>query len=125
MAAIKFEEVKRTLHNIRNKCLPPPPKNAMQINDVFAMQNVFEEFGVSKHTHKHPFFKHAFECNDFSQTTIDLIDTNIPIANRRYLMDATFKVVPFSVFKQLLVVYVEYLDKVFISFVHTCVYVCF
>lgn len=80
------------------------------------MQNVYEEFGMTKHDAKLPFFKHAFANDKFSycvfasETIIGFIKT-IPDGDRRYLMDATFKVVPFSVFTQLLVIHIEYLDK--------------
>lgn len=66
MAGNKFEEVKRTLHNIRNKFLPPSSKNAIEINNVFEMENVYEEFGLSTHDEKLSFFKHTFSDDDFS-----------------------------------------------------------
>lgn len=47
-----------------------------------------------------------------SETIIDLIKKNIDPDRRKYMLDGTFKIVPIGVFKQLLILYVEYHDAV-------------
>lgn len=69
-----------------------------------------------------PFFKHAYECKEFaygifaSDKSIDLMKTHIPPIKRKLLIDATFKVCPDSIFKQLLIIYVEYFTDVGIKY---------
>lgn len=72
-----------------------------------------------------PFYETAFECKDFaycifaSDNIIDGIQKHIPIEKRKYLMDATFKICPFGVFNQFLIVYIEHLEEVhFLNFAH-------
>lgn len=43
---------------------------------------------------------------------MDAIKANIDVSKRRYLIDATFKVVPEGPYYQFLVIYVEYVQKV-------------
>lgn len=115
---MKFSAIQRTLQAIRSSTIPPTPKTAEEINQVYMNPAVLDEFGKSYHTEPKTFFKTAYECKGFSycifasETNMGYITENIPVQNRRYLMDATFKIVPDCAFNQLLIVYVEYLDKV-------------
>ena len=43
---------------------------------------------------------------------IQNIINNIRVNDRQYLMDATFKVCPNGEFKQLLIIYIEYIESV-------------
>lgn len=116
--SVKFSEIQRTLQAIRSSTIPPTPKTADDINKAYVNSAIFDEFGKSLHTEPKDFFKTAYECKSFSycifasETNIGYITENIAVQNRRYLMDATFKIVPDCSFNQLLIVYVEYLDKV-------------
>lgn len=64
------------------------------------------------------FFYLTFSSKEFgyvlfvSETTVDAIKANIDVSKRRYLIDATFKVVPEGPYYQFLVIYVEYVQKV-------------
>lgn len=81
-----------------------------------------KNYGMTKHDNidmpSTPFYKQTYECKEFSycifasDNIINGIISNIPIDRRHYLMDATFKVVPFSPFRQLLIIYVEYRSNV-------------
>lgn len=48
-----------------------------------------------------------------SSEIINLIEKNIPIGSRDYLMDATFRIVPVGCFRQLLVIYIAYQKQIF------------
>ena len=50
-----------------------------------------------------------------SQKIIKLITENIPPENRKYLIDATFNIVPRGCFNQLLIIYTKYIDDISIS----------
>lgn len=101
------------------------PNTVKEINEAFSQDNVLKEYGMTRHNEKRVFFKTAYEddntafCIFASDTIIDLIKQNIDVDKRCYLMDATFKVVPYnnSNFKQFLIIYVEYLGKVRIFFI--------
>lgn len=105
----------RTLQNIRSSTMSQPPQNADEIKAVFLQLEFFEEFGRSKHDEKRDFFKVAFSCNEFQYCIFasdTIIDQMREMPDRTILMDATFKVVPCGEFKQLLIIYVGYLNKV-------------
>lgn len=76
------------------------------------------QFDYTKHDDKTPFFKVAYSCKDFqyvifaSDKIIAKMISKIDIANRDLLMDSTFKVVPYGAFRQLLIIYVSFLDTV-------------
>lgn len=116
--SVKFADIQQTLQAIRSSAIPPTPKTANEIEQAYLNPTVFEEFGQSFHDVPKVFFKKAYECKQYSycifasETNMAYITENIAIANRCYLMDATFKIVPDCSFNQLLIVYVEYLDKV-------------
>lgn len=92
--------------------------NATGVKEAFEMDNVNQSFGLSRHDIPRQFYKGTlikpnFECTFFaSDSIIDIIKSNIPRGKRNYFLDATFKIVPFGSFKQLLILYVEYIGKV-------------
>lgn len=121
-----FTLVKRGLYYIRNKLLPDSPKTIEDIVAAFEREDVEKTIGSSKHSADVPFFvgcheeknkndDHAYAfCVFKSQYTIDLINRHIPnFEERDILLDATFKCCPFGPFKQLLLLYFRYQNKVF------------
>lgn len=119
---LTFEAVKRTLQRIRNKQSYKSPKTIDEINECFQDEYVIDEYSISmfKPEEKKLIFKHAFECKDYSycifasDAIINMMTEHIPENTRILYLDATFKVVPlgdFS-FKQLLIIHIDYLDKV-------------
>ena len=79
----------------------------------------WSSFGISKHAdNPRPFFKACIEegntsfCIFASEHSFQIIDDNIIQGNRKYLIGGTFKIVPHGCFKQLLIVYIEYFEKV-------------
>lgn len=63
------------------------------------------------------FFKKAYQCKRFSyvvfasQNIIDSMERIEP-KKRKFLLDATFKVCPYGIYNQLLVIHVEHLSEV-------------
>lgn len=85
-----------------------------------------DSIGRSQHLGNAPFFngpvqteQYAF-CVFSSKYIIDLIEKHIDVNNRCYSLDGTFKVVPVGPFNQLLIFYVNYIEKVgtFILLIH-------
>lgn len=96
--------------------MPKSPETIDGINDAFTVEDIKQNFGMSLHKPtNHPFFNGAVDagshsfCVFSSKATIDLVcdPDNMPEDERHILMDATFKIVPTSVFKQLLILYVR------------------
>ncbi|XP_033252415.1 uncharacterized protein LOC117191740 [Drosophila miranda] len=81
---INYDAVKRTLQRKRQPFLPKPPSSAENVLEAFQDENIMNRFGITKGN----------------------------TANQHYLIDATFKVCPFGDFKQLLIIYIKYLQKI-------------
>lgn len=95
--------------------MPPSPNDIEGIEEAFANENVQQMYGQTMHTDnvdKNQFYRTTYKCDNFgysvfaSQRIIDLISSNFAIGQRKYLMDATFCVVPL-LFMQLLIIYFE------------------
>lgn len=115
---ITFGNIRRGLQKIVSGTFVKNPKTARDVVEAFTSENVWYEFGLSKcHTDPQPFFKACIEDHDFSfcifmsTKSINLIKSHIPPCDRKYLMDATFKIVPQGCFNQLLIVYISYLEQ--------------
>lgn len=102
------------------------PKTPKDVQEAFRKESVFKNFGLTRHegeSQSH-FFKTCHEEKDFaycvfaSDKCVQLIKENIPVTKRTILIDGTFAVVPMGCFKQLLLINVEYLDRVSILIVH-------
>lgn len=67
------------------------------------------------------FFRKVHVSDEFayavfaSQNIVELIMKYIPEHRRKYLMDATFRIVPYGEFKQLLVIHIEYIEMVILN----------
>lgn len=120
-----FTLVKRGLYYIRNKLVPESPKTIADVIAAFEKPDVAESIGSSKHSSDVPFYvgcheeknkkeEHSYAfCVFKSQSTIDLMHKHLPhVKDRDILMDATFKCCPYGPFKQLLILYIRYQDKV-------------
>lgn len=112
---LQFSTYERTLRRIKNSSMPPSPKDIEGIEEAFANEEVNRLYGQTMHTDnvdKNQFYRTTYRCDDFgysvfaSQRTIDLIHDNYTVAQRKYLMDATFYVVPL-LFMQLLIIYFQ------------------
>lgn len=109
----------------KTKKWPKAPSDCDDINKIFEDEDLLKEFGYTKHDeHSTPFFRVAHKSTQFeycvfaSQRIIDLIQQHIPVDQRNISMDATFQIVPFGAFKQILILYVERYGTVRF-FIHT------
>lgn len=110
--------MERNLRRYKSSTFPSSPLNGTEVMEVYQIENVNKAFGLSRHDIPTQFYKGtqvtpAFENTFFaSDKTIELIKENIPVGKRNYFLDATFKIVPVGTFRQFLIVYIEYVDKV-------------
>lgn len=117
---IAFARVKRGLQYLTSKVFVSSPKTVSEINEAFKNEALLKNFGLTRHEglEKTPFFRVCYEEDNFayclfaSEKIVSLIRENIPSANRKILVDATFSVVPIGCFKQLLLIHIEYFEKV-------------
>lgn len=69
-------------------------------------------------TQRKMFYKHTFEsaahsyCVFASDDIVDAIKEHIEPSKRRFYMDATFKICPVGNFKQLLILYIDFMGQV-------------
>lgn len=99
--------------------MPSPPKTIADIDAAFANENVNRLYGQTLHksnVDKNQFYRTTYVCDEFaysvfaSQRIIDMIASNYSIEERKYMMDATFKVTP-QLFYQLLTIHFETPNK--------------
>lgn len=97
------------------------PKTPTEVANMFKNQDIFKNVGLTLHEdpEKTPFFKVCHDCKDFaycifgSDKIVKFINENIPNNNnKRILIDGTFSIVPLGCFKQLVLVHIEYYEKV-------------
>lgn len=98
--------------------MPKSPQTPEELRISFQNDDIMKKFGMTKGENPKQFFKKLHESETFSycifasEKTITLMEKNINPANRHFLIDATFKVCPFGAFKQLLIIYIKYMQKV-------------
>lgn len=110
---IYYRKVERQLHRIKDVNYPKAPKRGQQIKNAFENDQIMTEHGYNLSGNARLYIdtiiseKYTF-CLFASINTINLIQTNIRPNRRNYLMDATFKIVPYGKFTQLLIIYIEW-----------------
>ena len=122
---LNFQKIKRGLQNLSGRIFAKSPQTAVEVTAAFQMEEIWNKFGLSKSDDPRPFFKACIKEPDFaycifsSEKIINIIKEYIPPSKRKYLVDATFKIVPQGCFKQLLILHVDYFDeKVSMQFLH-------
>lgn len=129
--SLDFAKLERTLNVIRNKVSPKNPKTCDEIGKAFTDNHIMENIGCSQHKDKQVFFDGVIETESFSycvfssKYTMELIRQRIETNRLNYMMDATFKICPLGIFKQILIVYVSYIDKVNMNNVNKLKYICY
>lgn len=104
--------------------MPSSPKTANEVITSFANAEIMASFGSTAKSHgikSSPFLKKivieqgfAFAYVVFASDTIIAHVAELPSEHRHIALDGTFKVTPDSDFKQLLIIHVEFFQKVFI-----------
>lgn len=88
---------------------------------MFKKEHIFNHFGLTLQEghEKTPFFKVCHNSEDFSYCVfgsdkiVNLINENVPNnSNKKVLIDGTFSIVPLGCFKQLILIHIEYYEKV-------------
>lgn len=111
-----YEAYSRTLQLIRNKNVPTQPNTTSDIKEAFAKRDLFKRYCMTEHEDGSEIFfdrlysdpDGAFEyCIFSSKKIIKYIKKTSEPSERRYLMDATFQVVPYGSFSQLLIIHAE------------------
>lgn len=104
--------MERNLRRIKNHSFPASPTSGDEIIEIFSSEDMINSFGKTKHESPTLFYKgticnKSYTCTFFaSDHIISLIGENIERNRRKYLMDATFKIVPVGCFSQILIIYV-------------------
>lgn len=118
---VDLSRMSRTCYRYKSCEYPPSPRTAEDVKNAFEVDDIMRRFGMSSvQENEAPtaFYRGTHVCDDFaytvfaSQGIIDLIEKNIAVDRRKYLMDATFKICPLGEFKQFLVIQIEYVDEV-------------
>lgn len=110
------------MYRLRDKEYPNRPKTDEEVQATLSDPKIFEEYGKSLNKQHHFYVgsditeKYAFHVFA-SFDVVNLIEKHIPPAQRNYLMDGTFKIVP-SMFQQLLIISIEYGNNVRIFFIY-------
>lgn len=102
--------------------MPSSPKTANEVITSFANAEIMATFGSTAKSHgieSSPFLKKIvieqhFAYVVFASDTIIARVAELPSEQRHIALDGTFKVTPDSDFKQLLIIHVEFFQKVFI-----------
>lgn len=109
--------MERNLRRLKDQPYPKAPHNAHEIIDAYTDEKILSNFAYNlSNTDK--LYIDTITTNTYcftlfaSMENIKLVDANIPPNMRNYSMDATFKIVPKSEFKQLLIIYIEYKNDV-------------
>lgn len=117
-AGLRYSKMERNLRRIKNETFAASPTNGAEIIKVFSDEALIKLFGNTKHDEPELFYRGTlvhenYTCTFFfSEKIRQIIVENIPADRRKYLMDATFKIVPVGCFRQILIIYVEYLEHV-------------
>lgn len=118
---ISYKSMERGLLKIRNGTLPKSPKNCEEIINAYKVAYVIENYGMTIRESDKPrtmYYKYTFESNEHSfcifasDEIVAAIKEHVPQDSRRYFMDATFKIVPMGIFKQLLILYAEFMGQI-------------
>lgn len=119
---ISYKSVERKLRKARREALPKSPTNAAQINEIYQNDFVRETYGMTLRakpkdgegvSKSSKFFKYAYECKDFSYCVYasdDIINAILSCSDateRSLYGDATFRICPLGIFKQILILFGE------------------
>lgn len=120
--SIDFFKIQRNLQYLANKKFIISPKTPADVSRAFQDEEILKTFGYTKHTgiDASTFFKICFDSKDFayclfcSDKMINMLKENVAFnTQKKVLVDGTFSVLPIGCFKQLLIIHIEYFEKVF------------
>lgn len=112
--------MRRNLHRIKAQTLPKTPKSPADIIACFEQDNFMQTYGFTMPPDSKQFYVNTIVEANFSYTIFisqyicDQIKTFQP-NQKKYLIDGTFKIVPYGSYKQLLIIHIEYDNHVSIQ----------
>lgn len=114
-----------TSHKVHRAALPKTPSKVSDINKLFEIPHVLQNYGMTKRISKEPpnipptkFFDHAYECDEFafcifsSKDIIKAVLEHTEKDERKLFADGTFKICPMGDFSQVLIIFAELLGHV-------------
>lgn len=111
-----------TLHKVRRAALPKTPSTVSDINRLFEIPHVRQNYGMSKRASNgeepKQFFNYAYECDEFaycifsSKEVISAVLEHTETNERKLFADGTFKICPMGQFTQVLIIFAELLGNV-------------
>lgn len=113
--------MQRNLQLLSNKSFVCSPRTPLEVLEAYQKEHIWTNFGLSKYGEKEFFFRACIIEVDFTyciftcSKIIQLMVQNIP-TYRNFLIDGTFACVPLGSFKQLVIIYIEYFEKVSLLF---------
>lgn len=108
--------MERNLYKIHKDVMPVAPKTPGEVLKMFGMEHIMNTYGKSL-DEGHIFYVDTVIEEDFSYTIFkskgicNIID-RLPKAQRKFLLDGTFKSCPRGSYDQLLIIYLEYYNHV-------------
>lgn len=111
-SSLLYEDHERCLQQNRNHGVPKAPETVDEIREAISRSEIYDLYCKTDHQDgREIFLDHLYEGKDFSycifssKKIIQHIEATTQPNERRYLIDGTFKVVPFGSFKQLLIIH--------------------
>lgn len=110
-----FYSKERGLQLIRSATLPRNPLDTSDIANIFNREDIQNLLGKTKTS---SIFYDMLEGNGYSacifssKDSINVFEQYAPCGEREIVLDGTFDIVPVGAFKQLLVIYGVYMEKV-------------
>lgn len=102
--------MERNLRRMKNKKVPTAPKTIEDVLNVFSDPAIITQYGLNLRKSER-FYINTVKNPGFtvfaSFQAIKMIEKNIPLDERRYLLDATFKVKPLGDYYQVLIIHIE------------------
>lgn len=107
----------RNLRRIKNVADEEAPKTCDEANQLFRYDRIMAKYGNNlRMSHQFYIGGEANESNSFclfaSMESIKLVEEHILPYQRKYLLDATFKIVPRGSFRQLLIIHIQWCSNV-------------
>lgn len=126
-----YFRIRRTLQRRIRGTLPPTPQTPLEIKAVFDDPCHFDKFGRTiggaDDTSGQPFYRAVHVEADFSYcifASTRILNIITTLDEQNYFVDATFKVVPYGPFTQLLIIHCEVFSKVYHIipyYLHICI----
>lgn len=105
--------MERQLRRYKDKPYPKAPKTETEIKEAFTDTTVMKDYGLNLNNTKPIYIDTVNNGNNCFClfASIKLIEEKMP-PGRNYSMDATFSIVPYGCFSQLLIIYIEWRGEV-------------